>query len=86
MFIPARQNHLILRRRQSFNPATGLMFIPARMLTPMWGARLLFQSRDWVDVYSGNPSSTISTGLAMFQSRDWVDVYSGPARPQRAIC
>ncbi len=48
-----------------------------RMLTPMWGARLLFQSRDWVDVDSGSRHCINSGRSSKFQSRDWVDVDSG---------
>ncbi len=38
-----------------------------------------FQSRDWVDVYSGLDGILNKNPLRIrqFQSRDWVDVYSG---------
>ena len=38
----------------SFNPATGLMFIPADQSGRLENVDHRFQSRDWVDVYSGN--------------------------------
>ena len=37
----------------------------------------MFQSRDWVDVYSGRRRWPWAVALLKFQSRDWVDVYSG---------
>ncbi len=45
----------------------------------------MFQSRDWVDVYSG-PQHVLRNGhvVVVFQSRDWVDVYSGPPKPTSA--
>ncbi len=36
-----------------------------------------FQSRDWVDVYSGKVRIGLDSMAFQFQSRDWVDVYSG---------
>ena len=41
---------------------------------------IVFQSLDWVDVYSGvRPFVDGFAGQRMFQSLDWVDVYSGLA-------
>ncbi len=60
-----------------FNPATGLMFIPAGTYIGEVGDALLFQSRDWVDVYSGLIRTFRLWPARRFQSRDWVDVYSG---------
>ena len=37
----------------------------------------MFQSRDWVDVYSGTSLNCLASATTLFQSRDWVDVYSG---------
>ncbi len=36
MFIPALHNILLRFRKDSFNPATGLMFIPASSVAPAW--------------------------------------------------
>ncbi len=41
------------KRLTSFNPATGLMFIPASEFRNDVTENPQFQSRDWVDVYSG---------------------------------
>ncbi len=53
------------------------MFIPAKKRSAAAVYPAKFQSRDWVDVYSGTFGLTQHCQLLMFQSRDWVDVYSG---------
>ena len=60
-----------------FNPSTGLMFIPAYYVG--FGDQVIsvFQSLDWVDVYSGWIQARLSRLTIEFQSLDWVDVYSG---------
>ena len=55
------------------------MFIPAKRRKSGLSKCAVFQSLDWVDVYSGSGHShSKAISLPMFQSLDWVDVYSGP--------
>ena len=56
------------------------MFIPATNVRPFPPAPFVFQSLDWVDVYSGPTPTGAATKPAQFQSLDWVDVYSGNRR------
>ena len=53
------------------------MFIPARNARAAARSLCQFQSRDWVDVYSGFSVAVVECAFKLFQSRDWVDVYSG---------
>ena len=53
------------------------MFIPAERVVEGWGYQSVFQSLDWVDVYSGIQHRHNPPPLPLFQSLDWVDVYSG---------
>ena len=78
MFIPAT---ITIEQQEAqgyrFNPATGLMFIPAYPAHLTAHPQDGFQSRDWVDVYSGHDLEDERKAICKFQSRDWVDVYSG---------
>ena len=69
-----------LESAKSFNPATGLMLIPARCILHLVVDMSRFQSLDWVDVYSGEMSYGDVLDSVEFQSLDWVDVYSGSGR------
>ena len=56
------------------------MFIPANIAGLSIYAPWLFQSLDWVDVYSGIEMIRRQlVAMIVFQSLDWVDVYSGRA-------
>ena len=64
MFIPACISWFVFIQVICFNPATGLMFIPAPYLLPDDHGAYRFQSRDWVDVYSGSESRQFPVPLA----------------------
>ncbi len=62
------------------------MFIPAKLTKERCNDLCRFQSRDWVDVYSGLGASRLRRDQrTRFQSRDWVDVYSGILTNSRNI-
>ena len=56
------------------------MFIPAMLSVVLVVGTTMFQSLDWVDVYSGEMSYGDVLDSVEFQSLDWVDVYSGSGR------